>query len=69
MWTVTSEDREDIAFCGSYRAFASIPRTCPSLTTRARVGLRFDPRWSRPAIITGNEDIEPTQGTKNEKQE
>ena len=45
-----------IAFCGGYRAFANVPLTHPSLTTRAYVGLRFypPPRWSRPTAITGN---------------
>ena len=55
---------EDIAFCGGYRAFTSIPRTCPSLTTRAHVCLRFDPRRIPPTIIIGNEYREPIQGKK-----
>ena len=33
-------------FCGGCHAFANVPGTCPSLTTCANVGLRFNPRWS-----------------------
>ena len=49
---------EDIVFCGDYRAFTNVQRTCPSLTTQMNVGLRFDPRWDRTTIITVNEDRE-----------
>ena len=40
----TNIGNEVIAFCGGYRAFTNIPRTCPLLITRAYMGLRFDPR-------------------------
>ena len=60
----TKTGNEAIAFCGGYRAFTNIPRTCPSVTTRVHVGLRFDPRWSRPTTSARNEDRERMQRTK-----
>ena len=44
--------------------FVNVPRACPSLTTRAHVGVRFDLRWIRPEIIAGKKDRERKQGTK-----
>ena len=61
---LVKKENEDIVCCSGYRAFEDIPRACPSLTTRACVGLRFDPRRSRPATITGNDDMEPRRVTK-----
>ena len=58
---------EDIVLYGGYRAFTNILRTCPSLTTWAYMGLRFDPRWSRPTIITGNQHREPVLRRRKRK--
>ena len=70
MW-LAKTGREHILFCGGHRAFANAPCACPSLTTGEHVGLRFDPRWSRPETIAGKEDKEKRKETKkgNEKGE
>ena len=62
--SLTKAGNEDIVLCCGYRAFTNIRWTCSSLTTREQVGLRFDPRWSRPTTIAGNEERDRRKGTK-----
>ena len=65
--SLAKRGNEDNVLYGGYRAFANVQRTCPSLTTRAQVGLRFDPplettynnhKERRKVTNTGNDDKE-----------
>ena len=60
--SLANTGNEDIAFCCGYHTFAKIPRACPSLTTPAYLGLRFNHRWSLPTTVAGNKEREPRQG-------